>query len=407
MSLTHQRTTLAVIALVLAAAGIAALYGRSGVAHGTPSGPAPAPAVDVATVASRTMTDWHDYSGRLEAVEQVEIRPLVSGTLIAVHFADGATVQKGDPLFTIDPRPYQAAVDQAKAQLAAAKARAAYTASDLARGKRLLASDAIARRDFEEKRNAANEAAANLQAARAVLEAAALDLEHTRIVAPISGRVSRAALTVGNVVAAGPGAPPLTSVVSTSRMYASFEMDEQSFLKVVNPARQPGGAPMPVLLGLGNETGYPRQGTLASIDNRMDTSSGTIRVRAVFDNAGGALVPGLYARIRLGGGAPRRAVLIDEKAIGTDQSKRFVLVVGEDDRTAYREVTLGASRDGLRVVEAGLRAGERIVVNGLQRVRPGDVVAPQMAVSSPSPASLADRSMDGPSQNDRSGADRS
>ena len=407
MSLTHQRTTLAVIALVLAAAGIAALYGHMGEAHGTPSGPAPATEVDVATVASRTMTDWHEYSGRLEAVEQVEIRPLVSGTLTAVHFADGATVQKGDPLFTIDPRPYQAAVDRATAQLAAAKARAAYTASDLARGKRLLAGDAIAKRDFEEKRNAANEAAANLQAAQAMLEAAALDLEHTRIVAPIGGRVSRAALTVGNVVAAGPAAAPLTSVVSTSRMYASFEMDEQSFLKVVNPARQPGGAAMPVLLGLGNETGYPRTGRLASIDNRLDTSSGTIRVRAIFDNTDGALVPGLYARIRLGGAAPRPAVLIDEKAIGTDQSKRFVLVVGEDDRTAYREVTLGASRNGLRVVEAGLHAGERIVVNGLQRVRPGDLVAPQRAASAATAPALADGSTDETSRDDASEVGRS
>src|SRR5690554_3613089 len=241
MSLLHHRYTTAAIAVVLTAVGIAALYGRTGTAHGTPSGPAPATSVEVAKVTSQLMTDWHDYSGRLEAVERVEIRPLVSGTLTAVHFADGAYVQADDPLFTIDPRPYQAAVDQAKARLAAAKARVAYTASDLARAKRLLASDAIARRDFEEKRNAANEATANLQAAEAVLEAAALDLEHTRIVAPISGRVSRAALTVGNVVAAGPAAPPLTSVVSTSSMYASFEMDEQTFLQLLDPTRMAGG----------------------------------------------------------------------------------------------------------------------------------------------------------------------
>ncbi len=402
MSFIQHRTTVVVIVLALAAAGAAALYGRSGVAHGTPSGPPPAPAVDVATVASRLVTDWHDYSGRLEAVERVEIRPLVSGTLTAVHFADGAYVQAGDPLFTIDPRPYQAAVDQAKARLAAAKARVAYTASDLARAKRLLASDAIARRDFEEKRNAANEAAANLQAAQAVLEAAALDLEHTRIVAPISGRVSRALLTEGNVVAAGPAAPPLTSVVSTARMYALFEMDEQTFLQVIDPAHGQQGDALPVRLGLGNETGYPREGRLASIDNRLDTSSGTIRVRAVFDNTDGRLVPGLYARIRLGGGVPRPAVLIDEKAIGTDQSKRFVLVLNDEDKAAYREVTLGASRDGLRIIEAGLHAGERIVVNGLQRVRPGDAVTPQRVATRATTPSLAARPAPDPAPADRS-----
>ena len=212
-----------------------------------------------------------------------------------------------------------------------------------------------------------------------MLESADLDLEHTRIVAPISGRVSRAELTVGNVVAAGAGAgsAPLTSLVSTSRMYAAFDVDEQSFLKVINPARVSDSAAMPILLGLADEAGYSRRGRLVSVDNRLDTSSGTIRVRAVFDNPDGALVPGLYARIRLGGGAPHQAILIDERAIGTDQDKRFVVVVGEHDKTAYREVQLGVGEKGLRVVEAGLKVGERIVVNGLQRIRPGDQVTAQ------------------------------
>ncbi len=277
---------------------------------------------------------------------------------------------------------YQAAVDRARAQLAAARARAAYTASDLARGKRLLADNAIAKRDYDEKRNASSEAAANLLAARAMLESAELDLEHTRIVAPISGRVSRAALTVGNVVTAGAGAVPLTSLVSMSRMYAAFDVDEQSFLKVVNPARKTGVQSIPIRMGLAGESGYPRVGRLASIDNRLDVSSGTIRVRALFDNTDGALVPGLYARIQLGGGAPRSTLLIDERAVGTDQDKRFVLVVDQHDKTAYREVRLGADEGGLRVVESGLKAGERIVVNGLQRVRPGDLVTPQPGLAS-------------------------
>lgn len=380
-----NRYAVALIAVALAAIGVAVFHVRAGTARAALPVPVSAAAVDVATVHSRMMTDWHEYSGRLEAVERVDIRPLVSGTLTAVHFTDGSFVHKGDPLFTIDPRPYQAAVDRAQAQLAAARAQASYTASDLARGKRLLADNAIAKRDYEEKRNASSEAAANLLAARAVLESAELDLGHTRIVAPISGRVSRAELTVGNVVTVGSGTAPLTSLVSMSRMYAAFDVDEQSFLKVVNPARKAGGESIPIRMGLTGENGYPRVGRLASIDNRLDVSSGTIRVRAVFDNADGALVPGLYARIRMAGGAPHPAVLIDERAVGTDQNKRFVVVVDAHDKTAYREVRLGASEGGLRVVESGLKAGERIVVNGLQRIRPGDLVSPQPVLASGKP----------------------
>ncbi|MFT4174097.1 MAG: efflux RND transporter periplasmic adaptor subunit [Rhodocyclaceae bacterium] len=338
----------------------------------------PAVAVDVAPVLTQTVTDWQSYSGRLEAVDRVEIRPLVSGTLTAVHFKDGARVNKGDELFTIDPRPYAAEADRARAQLAAAEARAAYTANDLARGQRLLADNAIARRDFEEKQNAAREAAANLQAAQAALESARLNLGYTRIVAPVAGRVSRAEVTVGNIVAAGAGTAPLTTLMSVSRMYASFDVDEQSFLKFINPARAGGQPGVPVFLGLANEEGYSRQGRISSVDNRLDTSSGTIRVRAEFDNADGMLIPGLYARIRLGGGAPRTALLIDEKAVGTDQDKRFVLVLDGANRANYREVRLGAAHGALRVVESGLQPGERIVVNGLQRTRPGEAVTPHV-----------------------------
>lgn len=317
----------------------------------------------------------------------------MSGTLTTVHFSDGSLVKKGDVLFTIDPRPYQAAVDHAKALVVSAEARVAYTGSDLARGKRLLDNNAIARRDYEEKRNASRRAVADLQASEATLESAQLNLEHTRILAPISGRMSRAEVTPGNVVAAGAGSAPLTSLVSVSRLYASFDVDDQSFLKVVNPARVSGAREVPVYLGLANEENHPRPGKLASIDNTMDTSSGTIRVRAVFDNPDGTLVPGLYARIRLGGGAPHEAVLIDDRAIGTDQNKRFVVVVDETNKTSYREVHLGTSRKGWSVVETGLKAGERIVVNGLQRIRPGDVVAPRPALAT-EPSKLASKSAD-------------
>ncbi|HUG59812.1 MAG TPA: efflux RND transporter periplasmic adaptor subunit [Candidimonas sp.] len=390
MFLLRNRYAMAAIAAAILFGGIAVLRVNAGVArNAVASSPAPAVAVDVATVASQTITDWHDYSGRLEAVDQVEIRSLVSGTLTAVHFIDGSLVEKGDVLFTIDPRPYQAALDHAKALVAAAQARVAYTASDLARAGRLLAGNAIAKRDYEEKRNASRGAAADLQAAKATLVSAGLDLEHTRIVAPIAGRVSRAEVTPGNVIAAGADSTPLTSLVSVSRMYASFEVDEQSFLKFVNSSSTPGSARTPVFLGLANEEGYPRPGELASVDNQLDTSSGTIRVRAVFDNPRGNLVPGLYARIRLGGGAPHDAVLVDEKAIGTDQNKRFVVVVDADNKTAYREVKLGASQKGGRVIQAGLKAGERIVVNGLQRIRPGDVVTPKPALAAGATAKFA------------------
>lgn len=390
MFLLRKRYATALITAVVLLGGVVVLRVNANVAQNTAaSGAAPAVAVDVATVASQSITDWHDYSGRLEAVNKVEIRPLVSGTLTAVHFVDGSLVEKGDVLFTIDPRPYQAALDHAKAQVAAAQARVAYTASDLARAGRLLAGNAIAKRDYEEKRNASRGAAADLQAAKATLESASLDLQHTQIVAPIAGRLSRAEVTAGNVVAAGAGSAPLTSLVSVSRMYASFDLDEQSYLKFVNPAQVPGGADMPVFLGLANEEGYPHPGKLAFVDNRMDTSSGTIRVRAVFDNSEGKLMPGLYARIRLGAGAPHDAVLVDEKAIGTDQNKRFVVVVNADNKTAYREVRLGANQKGGRVVETGLQAGERIVVNGLQRIRPGDAVTPRPVLATEKAAKLA------------------
>lgn len=367
--------------LCFALAGIvavtAAAWGLSGggEAHANEPLAAQAMPVDVASVVSRNIIDWQYFSGRLEAVDRVEIRPQVSGILTAVHFKDGALVKKGELLFTIDPRPYAAEVARAQAQASAAESRAAYTAADLARAERLLADNAIAKRDFEEKQNAARDGAASLQAAQAALRVAKLNLEYTQIVSPIDGRVSRAEITLGNLVSANAG-PALTTVVSSERIYAAFDVDEQTFLRYVNPARSAKGTTLPVGLGLANEEGYPLAGQIHSVDNRLDTTSGTIRVRAIFDNADGRLVPGLYARIRLGGSEDREALLINEKAIGTDQDKRFVLVVGADNKTEYREVHTGASQNGLVIVDRGLQPGERIVVNGLQRVRPGDAVSP-------------------------------
>ncbi len=345
--------------------------------------------VDVATVVSKTITDYQNYSGRLEAVDKVEIRPLVPGTIVAVHFTDGALVKKGDALFTIDPRPYVAAVDQAAAQLAAAQARNGYTSTDAARAERLLADNAIAKRDYDEKQNASHEAAANLKAAQAALETAKINLTYTQIVAPVSGRVSRAEMTVGNIVSTGSSAPLLTTLVSVSPIYASFDVDEQTYLRYLSRDSR---ASVPVSLGLANEDGFSREGKVASVDNQLDTGSGTIRVRARFDNADGSLVPGLYARIKVGGGTPHPAVLIDDAAIGTGSGTRSFVMVVDPDKVPHAQyqaqVTAGhACIVRLRVIVKGLQPGERIVVNGLQRVRPGNEAegAEAVATASASP----------------------
>ena len=336
----------------------------------------PLPEVDVAAVVTRTVTDWQTYSGRLEAVEKVDIRPQVSGTIVSVNFKDGALVRKDDVLYVIDPRPYQAEVDRAAAQLAGAQARDGYAQSDWQRAQRLIGDNAIAKRDYDEKQNASREASANLKAAQAALETARINLGYTRITAPVSGRVSRAEITVGNVVSAGASAAPLTTLVSVSPIYASFDADEQTYLQYINGARD--GRKVPVELGLANETGYSRRGTIDSVDNRLDTSSGTIRVRARFDNADGTLVPGLYARIKVGGSAPHPALLVDDAAINTDQDKKFVFVVDAQGRVSYREVQPGLQHGNQREIVSGLAAGDRVIVSGTQRARPGAQVKPRV-----------------------------
>ena len=333
--------------------------------------PTPPTEVDVATVLARSITDYQSYSGRLEAIDHVDIRPLVSGTIVAVHFKDGAIVRKGDSLFTIDPQPYAAELDRASAQLVAAEARNGYASSDAARAERLLSDNAIAKRDYDLAQNTAREALANVKAAQAAVETARINLGYTHIVAPVSGQVSRAEMTVGNIVSIGAGAPLLTTLVSVSPVYASFDVDEQTYLRYLSRDSR---LSVPVSLGLANESGYSREGTIDSVDNQLDTQSGTIRVRARFANADGVLLPGLYARVKVGGGVPHPAILIDDAAVGTDQDKKFVMVVDKDNKVQYREIVPGPDHDGLRVVDKGLVPGERIVVSGLQRVRPNDTV---------------------------------
>ena len=341
--------------------------------------------VSVAAVLQKDIALWDEFSGRLEAVQRVEVRPRVAGALQAVHFKEGALVKQGDLLVTVDPAPYAAEVDRAEAQVAAAQARVSYTRSELDRSTRLLQESAIAQREHDERQNAYREADANLRAAQAALQTARLNLSYTQVRAPVAGRVGRIEVTVGNLVSAGAGAPVLTSLVSVSPIYASFDTDEQIVVKALQDlgsgakgqsARQL-LARIPVQMGTGTSGGTPYTGHLQLIDNQVDAKSGTVRVRAVFDNADGALIPGQFARIRMGQARNTQAVLINERAVGTDQSKKFVMVVAEGNKAEYREVTLGAPVDGLRVVTLGLKAGENIVVNGLQRVRPGAVLAPQ------------------------------
>ncbi len=331
--------------------------------------------VDVAVVSTQPFDEWNSYSGRLEPVAEVQLRSLVSGEIVSVDFTEGTLVAKGASLFRIDPRPYHAALDKAAADVAAAEANVRYTAADLARAESLMTQRAIAKRQHEEVQHVAEQAKATLLAAKAALQVARFNLDHTHIRAPISGRVSKANVTAGNIVSGDPDSPQvLTSLVATAKVYATFAVDEAAFLEVIAPQRQ--GA-LGVLLGLVNEADYSRRGTIEFIDNKMDASSGTIQLRASFDNADGTLVPGMYARIRLQGRTNHSAVLIKDEAIGRDQNRTFVLTVDALNHARYREVAVGGTHDGLRIVTHGLKAGEQLIVAGVQRVRSGDLVAPR------------------------------
>ena len=337
-----------------------------------PAAPA-APPVSAAIVLEKPVAETQEFSGRLEAVERVEIRSRVSGFITAVNFKPGSEVKKGDVLFVVDPRPYQAEATRAEAAAASARAKADLAKRELARAESLMADKAIARREFDEAAAGQKELEAGAAAAQAQYEAARLNLAYTRVVSPIDGRVSKAEITVGNLV--DPTAV-LTSVVSLERIYASFDGDEETYLRVGAKARD--GAPVAVRVGLANEEGFPHEGKLEFVDNQLDTRTGSVRMRATFENRDGVLVPGLFARVQLGAADSRKAVLINERAVGTDQSRKFVFVVGADGKAEYRPVTLGPVVDGLRVVRSGVKPGEKIVVNGLQRVRPGAPVAPQI-----------------------------
>jgi multidrug efflux system membrane fusion protein len=372
------RTAVRPVVLALGAAGVAALIAGCSDATGKAAetqAPAASP-VTAAAVLERPVAETQEFSGRLEAVEHVEIRPRVSGFITAVNFKPGAEVKKGEVLFVIDSRPFQAEADRAEAAAKSARAKAGLARLELARAERLLGDRAIAQREYDASASAQKELEANARAAQAQYDAAKLNLAYTRVTSPIDGRVSKAEITLGNLVDAS---SVLTSVVSMDRIYASFDGDEATYLRVRAQAHagQPAQAPVTVRVGLANEEGFPHEGKLEFVDNQLDTRTGSVRMRATFANKDGVMAPGLFSRVQIGGGDSRPALLISDRAVGTDQSRKFVFVVSGDGMAEYREVKLGPVVDGLRVVRAGLKPGEKIVVNGLQRVRPGSPVTAQ------------------------------
>ncbi|MDR6937403.1 efflux RND transporter periplasmic adaptor subunit [Luteibacter sp. 3190] len=366
----------------LAVAVVSAIWLSAGSTASRAAEPAaapPAPEVTVAQVLLRPVSDANAFTGRIQAVDTIQIRPRVNGYIDSVHFREGAAVKKGDLLFTIDPRPYRAEVDRLAANLAQAKAEAKNADANAARGAKLIEQHAVSREEADRLDTAAASAKAQVASVQAALDNARLNLSFTEVRAPVDGKVSNAQITAGNLVTPS---DTLTSVVTVDPMYVYFDVDEQTFLKLDRLRRQNGRAP-DVEMGLADEEGYPHIGKIDFIDNQVRAGAGTIRLRAVFPNADGAYTPGLFARVELRSGNSQPRALIDDKAVGTDLGNKFVYVLGKDKKVEYRRVSTGALVDGLRVVDSGLTADDVVVVNGLQRVRPGvEVNAKRVAMAS-------------------------
>lgn len=380
-----------IVAAVIA--GGAYTAGGSG-ATPVSAGPAPAVPVTVQTLATQNVRAWNEFSGRLQAVDSAEIRPEVSGRITKLLFSDSQNVKVGDILFVIDPRPYEAAVAKADADLASAKTNAAFAKLELDRAVGLRQSQAIAQRVYDERANAYRVAQATVQGAEAALKQASLDLEHAYVRSPIEGRVSRAEITVGNLVQAGPAAPLLTTVVANRSIYADFDVDEQTYLQSAGEYAKAsdGGRKVPVQLFAQGDSKHAYDGYIQSFDNKLNIATGTIRARAKFDNPDGMLVPGMFVSVKLASGASGEALLVPQRALGSDQSKKFVYVVGQDNRVVYREVELGRQIDQQRVALHGLSAGERIIVDGLQHVRPDALVEPRdVAMAGKAPSGAVER----------------
>lgn len=367
-------------ALAVAIASAIWLSAGSSASHASePAAAPPAPEVTVAQVLLRPVADTNAFTGRIQAVDTIQVKPRVSGYIDSIHFREGAAVKKGDLLFTIDPRPYRAEVDRLAANLAQAKAEARNAEANAARGNKLVEQHAVSREEADRLDTAAASAKAQVASVQAALDAAQLNLSFTQVRAPVDGKVSNAQITAGNLVTPN---DTLTSVVSVDPMYVYFDVDEQTFLKLDRLRRQSGRAPA-VEMGLADEEGYPHAGKIDFIDNQVRSGAGTIRLRAVFPNADGAFTAGLFARVELRSADTQPRALIDDKAVGTDLGNKFVYVLGKDKKVEYRRVSTGALVDGLRVVDSGLGADDVVVVNGLQRVRPGvEVNAKRVAMAS-------------------------
>ncbi len=342
--------------------------------------PAP-PAVQAAKVIAKPITEFDEFTGRFEAVERVEVRPRVSGYVTATRFEQGHEVKKGDILYLIDARPYQATLKQAQAELARARTQLKQAQSERDRADRLIEKRAISQEEYDERISGSEQAGASLAAAEAAVESAALDLSFTEVRAPISGLVGRAEITAGNLVAAGQTL--LTTVVSIDPIYVSFDGDEQVYLKYVGmdlrgERKSSRTAQNPVWAGLADEQGHPHEGHMVFLDNALNPETGTIHARGLFKNTDRRFTPGMFARVKLVGSGEYDALLINDSAVGTDQSVKFVLKVGKDNKVEYTPVKLGPLVDGLRVVREGLTPNDVILVKGLQQVRPGMPVTPQL-----------------------------
>ncbi|HHT7516407.1 TPA: efflux RND transporter periplasmic adaptor subunit [Klebsiella michiganensis] len=332
-----------------------------------------APVVSAADVVVKSISQWDSFNGRIEAVESVQLRPRVSGYIDKVNYADGEEVKKGEVLFTIDDRTYRAALEQAQATLARAKTQASLARSEANRTDKLVNTNLVSREEWEQRRAAATQAQADIRAAQAAVDAAQLNLDFTKVTAPIDGRASRALITSGNLVTAGDSASVLTTLVSQKTVYVYFDVDESTYLHYQSLARSGQGASsnhlaLPVEIGLVGEEGYPHQGKVDFLDNQLTPSTGTIRMRALLDNAQRQFTPGLFARVRLPGSAEFNATLIDDKAVLTDQDRKYVYVVDKEGKAQRRDITPGRLADGLRIVQQGLKPGDRVIVDGLQKV---------------------------------------
>lgn len=333
----------------------------------------PAPAVSAADVVVKSISQWDSFNGRIEAVESVQLRPRVSGYIDKVNYTDGQEVKKGEVLFTIDDRTYRAALEQAQANLARAKTQASLAQSEANRTDKLVNTNVVSREEWEQRRSAAVQAQADIRAAQAAVDAAQLNLDFTKVTAPIDGRASRALITSGNLVTAGDTASVLTTLVSQKTVYVYFDVDESTYLHYQNLARSGQGASsnhtaLPVEIGLTGEEGYPHQGKVDFLDNQLTPSTGTIRMRALLDNSQRQFTPGLFARVRLPGSAEFKATLVDDKAVLTDQDRKYVYIVDKEGKAQRRDITPGRLADGLRIVRQGLNPGDKVIVEGLQKV---------------------------------------